>query len=204
MIKENSYIGISDDGNRLKTRRVLSIIGKKELYPIIREVGKMREDDMMDKDYDYELEEFDEERETKTGKGPVFLTKGTKYILMGILVVLLIGVISMLPKLPKPKQRTETQMVEVYLARKEIVQIDGEDVYLLHTEDRDGNEVTYEVSQNALGDRFDAKEVYMQIAKKKYYQLWVGKPEDYDCHYPYISGAATIIDGFSEKKTEAE
>lgn len=204
MIKGNDGIEISDDGNLLKTRRVLSIIGKKEIYLIIREVGKMKEDDMMDDDYDYGLEELDEEQEDKAGKESVSLTKGTKYILMGILVVLLIGVISMLPKLPKPKQRTETQMVEVYLARKEIVQIDGQDVYLLHTEDRDGNEVTYEVSQNALGDRFDAKEVYMQIAKKKYYQLWVGKPEDYGCHYPYISGAAIIIDGFSEKKPEAE
>lgn len=155
----------------------------------------MNEDDMM---YEDDMEENEDEQNKKEG---IFLTKGTKYILMGILVVVLIGIVSMMPR---PKPRIETTAIEAYVAHKEIVQIDGQDVYLLHTEDRDGNQVTYEVSQIALGDRFDAKEVYMQIRRGKHYQFVVGKAEDYGCHYPYISGAATLIDGFTQKKAGTE
>ena len=152
-------------------------------------------------------DEEEEEVENNADKGIGFLTKGTKYILIGILAVILIGIGSMLPKInwKLPKRRShEITLVEAYVARKEITQIDGQDVYLLHTEDRDGNEIIYEISQEALGDRFDAKEVYMQIRKGKHYQFAVGNAEDYGCHYSYISGAATLIDGFTEKKTETE
>ena len=85
------------------------------------------------------------------------------------------------------------------LAEKEVVEEDGETLYLLHTEDSIGNKATYQIVQGALNERMTAEDVHKQIRRGRYYRLKLTDGEQYGCDYPVICGAATLIDGFTEE-----
>lgn len=52
-----------------------------------------------------------------------FFTDGTRYIILGIFLVLFIG---MMMIIPRREDNHDTRLVEVYIAGKEIVEIDVE------------------------------------------------------------------------------
>ena len=128
-----------------------------------------------------------------------FFTDGTRYIILGIFLVLFIG---MMMIIPRREDNHDTRLVEVYNAGKEIVEIDEKAVYLLHTEDSIGNEAIYEITQNTLNERLKVENVYKEIRKGKYYQFRIADAVDYGCYYPCVCGAATLIDGFSKETDE--
>lgn len=132
--------------------------------------------------------------------GEVF-SDGTRYIVWGIVFVLLIGVAMMIPKEIK---RDETWRVEAHIVKKEVVDTDEGPVYLLHAEDSIGNKATYQVVQGALNDRMKAEDVHKQIRRGRYYRLKLTDGAQFGCSYPVICGAATLIDGFTEETETAE
>jgi len=127
------------------------------------------------------------------------ISDGTRYIILGIVFILIIGAIMMMPK---RRGNDETWIVEVRIVKKEVVETDGGPVYLLHTEDSAGKEAVYQITQEALGDGIEAENAHKEIRRKKYYQFRVANGEKYGCDYPCICGAAVLIDGFSQE-TEA-
>lgn len=129
-----------------------------------------------------------------------FITDGTRYIILGIVFVLLLGGIMMMPK----RKNYETWVVEVCIVKKEVVENDGEALYLLHTEDSEGKEAVYQITQKALGEGLTAENAHKEIRRKKYYQLKVTEGEKYGCDYPCICGAATLIDGFTQETSAAQ
>lgn len=93
-------------------------------------------------------------------------------------------------------------MVEMLVTDKEVIEIDGEKIYLLQCEDRDGTKYTYEIADEAMKENFDEKVVFHQIRRGKHYQFKVGEAEEFGAHYPCVCGAARLIEGFSEEKEE--
>lgn len=130
-----------------------------------------------------------------------FFTDGTRYIMLGIFLIFFIG---MMMVIPRREDNHDTWLVEVYIVGKEIVEMDEEAVYLLYTEDSIGNEAVYEMTQKTLNERLKVENAYKEIKKGKYYRLRVAAAEDYGCHYPCVSGAATLIDGFPEETTQGK
>lgn len=130
-----------------------------------------------------------------------FFTDGTRYIMLGILLILFMGMIMVIPR---REERHDTELVEAHVIGKEIVEIDEEAVYLIHTEDRYGKETTYEIAESAINERLKIENVYKEIKKGKYYRFRIGEAEHYECHYSCICGAATLIDGFTEETAKAE
>lgn len=130
-----------------------------------------------------------------------FFTDGTRYIVLGILLILFMGLIMVIPR---REERHDTELVEVHVVGKEIVEIDEKAVYLIHTEDRYGVQAIYEIAESALNERFKIENVYKEIKKEKYYRFRVGEADHYGCYYPCICGAATLIDGFTEETSKAE
>lgn len=101
-------------------------------------------------------------------------------------------------------KRYDRRFVEVQVVSKEIMQIDGEDVYLLHCMKQDGQEEIFEIANEAIGERFEESIVYKQIKADKYYNFRVGEAEEFGSHYPCVCGAVTLIDGFTEQESEKE
>lgn len=130
-----------------------------------------------------------------------FFTDGTRYIILGILFILFIGLVMMIPK---GKGKSEEWLVEAHVIKKETVKKDGEEIYLLHTEDRDGNENVYQITQDALKGQIEAEDALKEIRRGKYYRFKVVDGEEYGCDYPCVRGAATLIDGFSQETAAAE
>jgi hypothetical protein len=127
-----------------------------------------------------------------------FFTDGTRYIISGICFILFIAVVMIIPK---DLKRDETWRVEAHIVKKEVAQTDSGAVYLLHTEDSEGNEATYQIVQEALNERMTAEDVHKQIRRGRYYRLKLTDGEPYGCDYPVICGAATLIDGFTEESS---
>lgn len=121
-----------------------------------------------------------------------------RYIFFGAVTVLVIVLMFQIPV-----KNYDRYYVEIRVVKKEIREVNGEDVYLLHCEDRDRNSVIYEIAKEAIGERFEEDEVYKTIRTGKYYKFRVAKIEEFDSHYPCICGAVKLIDGFSEE-TEAQ
>lgn len=122
-----------------------------------------------------------------------------KYVGLGIIVLMLILFIS--AKLPKLTNRIkgktdETQLVQVRVTGKEITEINKETVYLLYTQDRDGNSETFEITDNALKGNLKAPEVYDEFIKGKHYQFKVAEKEVYNSYYRSVCAAARLIGGF--------
>ena len=82
--------------------------------------------------------------------------------------------------------------------QKALREMDGEQVYLLKTEDREGREALYEINQEALNERLKVEGVYGEFKSGKYYKFRVAGKERYDSHYPVVCGAVSLIEGFSE------
>lgn len=119
-----------------------------------------------------------------------------EYVLLGAVVFIIISLFMLNPRKPVAY---ENEYVEVVIAKKEIVQMDGDDVYLLRAEDRYGQQHTYEINKAAIGN-FEEEEVYQEIKTGKYYKLRIADAQEYDGHYPCICGAVKLIDGFSPEE----
>lgn len=124
-----------------------------------------------------------------------FLNNGIKYILLAAAVVLIIAILSIIPR---REDNHDTWLVEVDVIEKVITEMDGEDVYLLRTADRNGEEAIYEINQNAIRDTLTVEGVYEEIKTDHVYQFRVAPKDKYDSHYPAVCGAVSRIDGFIE------
>ena len=76
-----------------------------------------------------------------------FALKGIKYIVLAAVAVLIVIALSFIPR---REDNHDTWLVEVKVLEKVIAEMDGEQVYLLKTEDREGREALYEINQEAL------------------------------------------------------
>ena len=119
-----------------------------------------------------------------------------RYMVLGVVVVALLAIILIHP-IEVPKY--DRWFVEVHVVKKEVTEIEGETVYLLHCEEKDGKEDIFEIADEAIGERFEESDVFRQIKTGKYYKFRIGKAEDFGRYYPCVSGAVKLIDGFSEE-----
>ena len=124
-----------------------------------------------------------------------FALKGIKYIALAVAGAALVIALSFIPR---REENRDTWLVEVQVLEKVIAEMDGEQVYLLRTESREGQEALYEINQGALNERLTVEGVYEEIKDKKYYKFRVAGKEKYDSHYPVVCGAVSLIEGFSE------
>ena len=122
-----------------------------------------------------------------------------KFIAIGVFAVILVVLYIYKPWAGK---QYEQYMVEMLVTDKEVIEIDGEKIYLLQCEDRDGTKYTYEIADEAMKENFDEKVVFHQIRRGKHYQFKVGEAEEFGAHYPCVCGAARLIEGFSQEKEE--
>ena len=123
-----------------------------------------------------------------------FIKNGIKYILLAAAVVLMIALLSVIPR---REDRHDTWLVEVNIIEKVITEMDGKQVYLLRTEDRNGEEAIYEINQNAIHDTLTIEGVYDEIKTDHVYQFRVAPKDTYDGHYPAVCGAVSRIAGFT-------
>lgn len=119
-----------------------------------------------------------------------------EYALLGAAILIIISLLILYPRKPVAYKNTS---VEVVIVQKEIAPIDGDEVYLLHAEDRYGQQHTYEINKAAIGN-FEEEEVYQEIKTGKYYKLRIADAQEYNGHYPCICGAVKLIDGFSPEE----
>lgn len=119
-------------------------------------------------------------------------------ILAGVIVIL---ILLLLIAHPRRDPSYDMRYVEIRVDEKEITDMDDEAVYLIHTTDQSGKPEIFEITDNALGERFSEAEVYKEIRKGKYYKLRIAEPESFGSHYPSICGAVTLIDGFTQETT---
>lgn len=119
---------------------------------------------------------------------------GWKYVLLAVIVAVILLFLYL-----HPKQGTndDREMVEVVIVEKEISEMDGKEVYLIHGEDRNGVKKTFQITNAALNQRFEESEVYKEIKTGKYYKFKVAPEETFGSYYPSICGAVKLIEGFS-------
>lgn len=122
------------------------------------------------------------------------VTGRMKFVLLGAAFILCIIVML---SIPRERAEYDTWSVEIQVVEKEIAEIRGDEIYLIHTEDRDGKQAVFEITAEAIGDHFTEKGVYDEIKTGKYYKLKISDPEVYDSYYPAICGAVKLIEGFS-------
>ena len=121
-----------------------------------------------------------------------FFKAGMKYILAGVALILIVVVISVIPR--REDSHDDTWMVEIRVVEKAISQIGGEDVYVIRAEDREGREAIYEINKKALNERLEVEGVYNEIKEGKYYKFKMADRDEYDSHYPVVCGAVSLID----------
>lgn len=132
-------------------------------------------------------------------EGKSFLD-GARYILGVIVIILVVGLVMMMPK---GKERYESWEKEVYIVKKEIAEADGETIYLLHGEDKDGWEMTYRIADEALTMNVTAENAYKEIRQGRHYRFRVEEGAKYGSYYPCVLGAERLINGFSTQETSA-
>ncbi len=93
-------------------------------------------------------------------------------------------------------------MVEVVIVEKEISEMDGKEIYLIHGEDRNGVQKTFQITNAALSERFEESKVFKEIKTGKYYKFKVADEETYESYYPSICGAVKLIKGFSPESSD--
>lgn len=126
-----------------------------------------------------------------------------KYAGLGIIIVVLIILGTFIAsKLPK-KHTYEEEFVEIRVIGKEITEINKETIYLLYTEDRDGNSEVFEITDNALKGNLDALTVYEEFIRGKHYRFKVAEKEEYGSYYRSVCAAARLIGGFPETSAES-
>ena len=111
-------------------------------------------------------------------------------------MVIIICILAFMIFHPRKDNQYDMRYVEILVVEKEIAEIDDEAVYLIHTKDRNGNPETFEITNAALGERFEESSVYKEIKSGKYYKFRIADQETYESYYPSICGAVTLIDGF--------
>lgn len=129
-------------------------------------------------------------------QGENVLRTGIKYILLGVILILLVAVLSVMPR---REDNHDTWLVEVKIIEKVITEMDGEQVYLMRTQDQNGSEAIYEINQKALNERLEVEGVYEEIKEEKVYQFRVAEKDKYNSHYPVVCGAVSRVEGFSQK-----
>lgn len=117
-----------------------------------------------------------------------------KYLLLGLVIL---AFLLFLFAHPRQGADYDRPMMEVVIMEKEIAEMDGRDIYLIHGEDRNGEEKTFQITNAALNGRFEESKVYKEIKTGKYYKFKFADKEVYDSYYPSICGAVKLIDGFS-------
>lgn len=121
-----------------------------------------------------------------------------KYFLMGVALILILALVMFNPiKIV----RYDREPVEVQVVKKEIIEQDGEKLYLLHCVKADGEQETLELHKESIGERFEQDVVYKQIKTGKYYNFRVAMKEEFKSHYRTVCGAVKLINGFSEETT---
>lgn len=124
-----------------------------------------------------------------------FIKGMMKYMLLGIALALIAAVLALVPR---REEKRDNWMVEVQVIEKVISEMDGEQVYLIRTADKDGREAIYEINEKALNERLEVESVYQEIKEEKYYKFKMADRDEYDSHYPVVCGAVSLIEGFSE------
>ena len=119
------------------------------------------------------------------------------------LLVVIVGALLLLLYL-HPRQGTDydREMVEVVIVEKEISEMDGKEIYLIHGEDRNGVQKTFQITNAALSERFEESKVFKEIKTGKYYKFKVADEETYESYYPSICGAVKLIKGFSPESSD--
>lgn len=130
---------------------------------------------------------MDREREFIKGIG--------KYM---VLAAALVVIAALLALVPRRDEKRDNWMVEVKVIEKAVSQMDGESVYLIRTEDKDGREAIYEINKKALNERLEVESVFQEIKEEKYYKFKMADRDEYDTHYPVVCGAVSLIEGFSD------
>ncbi|MCI8517482.1 MAG: hypothetical protein HFG75_11565 [Hungatella sp.] len=123
------------------------------------------------------------------------IIKGAKYIVLAAVIFVIAAALSFVPR---RGENHDTWQVEVKVLEKVVVEIEEAEVYLLRTEDRDGNEALYEINKKALNERLSEEDVFQEIKEEKHYKFRVAEKETYGSHYPTVCGAVSLIDGFSQ------
>ncbi len=117
-----------------------------------------------------------------------------KFLLLSIAVV---AVLLFLFLHPRQGTDYDRELVEVVIIEKEISEMNGREIYLIHGEDRYGTQKTFQITNAALNERFEESKVYQEIKTGKYYKFKVADEETYESYYPSICGAVKLIEGFS-------
>ena len=115
-----------------------------------------------------------------------------------LLAAALVAVAAVLAVIPRREEKRDNWMVEVRIIEKVISEMDGEQVYLIRTEDKEGREAIYEINKSALNERLEVESVYQEIKEDKYHKFKMADRDEYDSHYPVICGAVSLIEGFSQ------
>ncbi len=124
-----------------------------------------------------------------------FIRGMMKYVVLAAALVVIVGVLAIIPR---REDKRDNWMVEVRVIEKVISEMDGEQVYLIRTEDKDGREAIYEINEKALNERLEVDGVFQEIKEEKYYKFKMADRDEYDSHYPVVCGAVSLIEGFSE------
>ena len=124
------------------------------------------------------------------------------------LLVVIVGALLLLLYL-HPRQGTDYDREMVEAAEKllgvwvvEISEMDGKEIYLIHGEDRNGVQKTFQITNAALSERFEESKVFKEIKTGKYYKFKVADEETYESYYPSICGAVKLIKGFSPESSD--
>ena len=83
-----------------------------------------------------------------------------KFLLLSIAVV---AVLLFLFLHPRQGTDYDREMVEVVIIEKEISEMNGREIYLIHGEDRYGTQKTFQITNSALNERFEESKVYQEI-----------------------------------------
>lgn len=124
-----------------------------------------------------------------------FMKGIVKYIALAAVMAVIAVVLSFVPR---RDEKHDNWMVEVQVTEKLVTEIDGEQLYLIRSEDKEGREAIYEINAKALNERLSVEGVYNEIKAEKYYKFKMADRDEYDSHYPVICGAVSLIEGFSE------
>ena len=125
-----------------------------------------------------------------------------KYAILAVVLMVIAGIMS---TLPRREDNHDTWLVEVEVMEKVVAEMDGEQVYLIRTQNRNGEEAIYEINQQALNKTLNVEGVFEEIKEEKIYQFRVAEKNKYDSHYPVVCGAVSLVDGFSpETKPEGK
>ena len=83
-----------------------------------------------------------------------------KYAILAVVLMVIAGIMS---TLPRREDNHDTWLVEVEVMEKVVAEMDGEQVYLIRTQNRNGEEAIYEINQQALNKTLNVEGVFEEI-----------------------------------------